>query len=967
MHLIKPRAKRWHHDFETFSLEDVTKVGASRYARHESTEPLMLAYAFDDEPVKQWVPAEGQPMPAEVEDAVLDDRILKYAWNKNFEWNIWTHSLDMPTPHRAWRDPMVMALSLSLPGKLLKCGQVLRLDEKYLKQDGHRLINWFSKLRPATKTKPARRVHFHEQWAKWQEFLEYNRMDTESERKIYRILRKYDLPEHEWELWHLDQEINDRGMPINMEMCRNVIEVRDELVADRLQEMEEITRLDNPNAQAQLLGWLQDQGYPFNDLKAGHIRRAMEKYDQMVERGQRPNQSEEYRRVLELRSEVSRTSTKKFDAVWSHTDADGNLRNCFQFTGAGRTWRWAGRVFQPQNLAKPTKDLDGLTWGDTPGGHKYVTGGTQIEAARLLEQLTAEGVDMLFEKPIDAISGAVRTVVQAPPGYVFIDADLAAIENVVLGWMAKDPKILRVFRKGLDPYIDFATYLYGKPYAELFAEYKAGDKGKRTIAKPGVLGCLKGDTPVLTDKGWKALVEIKRDDWLHDGEKWVRHGGIIWKGYQNVLCGSGIHATSDHRFLTEEGWQEWQSVSQQQTFKSALVMGNGVFLEKRGPLAAQEKSFYADANVVENERYQDQTLCADYPHVAPAALRLTVAPMSENDSAQTFTTYSQIVSTLRERVARTRKTVPTVITENAEYVAYSVPLTSGCPTSRELSGPMETSKLTGSTTTGITNPEISDLLPGQSKTQIADTWDILNTGDYARFAVLTESGCVVAHNCGYMLSAGKQFENRQTGEIEATGLLGYAWNMGVKLTPQEAEHSVRIWRQTFEKAVNFWYDLQRAAFRTMKTKKETVCGEVSFDRSGPFLRMNLPSGRSLHYLRPKLEEVLAPWGDYKMSLTYEGQNDKYQWDRISTHPGKLTENGDQAIARDILASGMTKAAQAGIPIVMHIHDQIVGMVREEDADDALTTLVQCMTDREDWMGDMPLKVAGHISKWFVKD
>lgn len=967
MHLIKPRAKRWHHDFETFSLEDVTKVGASRYARHESTEPLMLAYAFDDEAVKQWVPAEGQPMPAEVEDAVLDDRILKYAWNKNFEWNIWTHSLDMPTPHRAWRDPMVMALSLSLPGKLLKCGQVLRLDEKYLKQDGHRLINWFSKLRPATKTKPARRVHFHEQWAKWQEFLEYNRMDTESERKIYRILRKYDLPDHEWELWHLDQEINDRGMPVNMDMCRNVIEVRDELVADRMQEMEEITRLENPNAQAQLLGWLRGEGYPFNDLKAGHIRRAMETFDQTVEKGSRPNQSEDYRRVLELRSEVSRTSTKKFDAVWSHTDSDGNLRNCFQFTGAGRTWRWAGRVFQPQNLAKPTKDLDGLTWGDTPGGHKYVTGGTQIEAARLLEQLTAEGVDMLFEKPVDAISGAVRTVVQAPPGYVFIDADLAAIENVVLGWMSKDPKILRVFRKGLDPYIDFATYLYGKPYAELFAEYKDGNKSKRTIAKPGVLGCLKGDTPVLTDKGWKALVEIKSSDWLHDGVKWVRHSGVVYKGRQEVLCRAGLHATPDHRFLTREGWHEWQQVSQRLTFKSALDMGNGVFSKTEGLPGAPESYFFAPASAVENESYQDQTSCEDYPLVAPDALRRTVAPKSERESALICSTDWQIVSTLRDRVAKTRRYLRIATTEDGAFLCDSLPLRHGLNISSMSWTQTGLWKSIGSTTTEIIGPETLDWLPDPNKTLTADTWDILNTGEYARFAVLTDDGCVVAHNCGYMLGAGKQFENRQTGEIEATGLLGYAWNMGVKLTPEESEKSVRVWRQTFEKAVNFWYDLQRAAFRTMKTKKETVCGEVSFDRTGPFLRMNLPSGRSLHYLRPKLEDVLAPWGDYKMSLTYEGQNDKYQWDRISTHPGKLTENGDQAIARDILASGMMKAAKAGIPIVMHIHDQIVGLVKEEEADQWLDVLIQCMTDRDPWMGDMPLKVAGHISKWFVKD
>jgi DNA polymerase len=709
MHRIKPRPERFHHDFETYSDLDVTKVGASRYARHESTEPLMLAYAFDDRRVKQWVPAEGQPMPAEVEDTMLDNRIKKFAWNKNFEWHIWKYSLGIDTPHTAWRDPMVMALSLSLPGKLLKCGQVLRLPEKYLKQDGHRLINWFSKKRPATKTKPVRRVHWHEKYDKWVEFLEYNRMDVISERKIYRILKPYDLPEHEWELWALDQEINARGFPVNMEMCRNVIEVRDELVQDRIDELEEITGLDNPNAQAQLLGWLRDNGYPFDDLKAGHIRRAMEKYDRIVERGDRPNQSEDYRRVLELRSEVSRTSTKKFDAVASHTDDDGYLRNCFQFAGAGRTWRWAGRVFQPQNLARPTKELEGLTWGTTPGGHKYVTGGTQIEAARLLQDLTAEGVDMLFDRPMDAISGAVRTVVQAPKGYVFIDADLAAIENVVLGWMSGDRRILRVFEKGLDPYIDFATYLYKREYASLWAEYQAGNKGRRTIAKPGVLGC------------------------------------------------------------------------------------------------------------------------------------------------------------------------------------------------------------------------------------------------------------------GYMLSAGKQYENRQTGEIEATGLLGYAWNMGVKLTPEQADLSVRVWRETYRKAVQFWYDLQRAAFKCMRTKKEVACGPVSFDRTGPFLRMNLPSGRSLHYLRPRLEEVLAPWGDYKMSLTYEGLNDKYQWDRISTHPGKLTENGDQAISRDILSAGMRKAAKAGIPVVMHVHDQIVGLVKEEDADDGLATLIQCMTDRDEWMGTIPLKVAGHISTHFVKD
>lgn len=670
----------------------------------------MLAYAFDDDAVKQWIPAEGQSMPAEVEDAMLDDRVVKYAWNKTFEYCVWRNVLGVRTPHSSWRDPMVMSLALSLPGALIKCGRVLNISKEYLKEDGTRLINWFSKPRPATTKSPERRVHWHQKPDKWEEFLHYNRMDVESERKIYRILRKYDLPQHEWELWFLDQEINDRGIPVNVGMCRNAIEIRDELVSSRLQEMKDISGAENPNSREQTLNWLNQNGYVFNDLKAGHVRQSIEKLDRDIETGDAPDQLKKCRRMLELRSEVSRTSTKKFDALSNHVDQDGRLRNCFQFAGAGRTWRWAGRVYQPQNLARPTKELEGVSWGVTPGGNRYVTGGPQIEAARLVENLTAEGLDLLFDHPVDVISGSVRTVMQAPPGYVFIDADWVAIENVGLGWLADDRKILRVFEKNLDPYLDFATQLYGQSYSALEREYKVeGDKTKRTVAKPAVLGC------------------------------------------------------------------------------------------------------------------------------------------------------------------------------------------------------------------------------------------------------------------GYMLGAGKQYENRSTGEIEATGLLGYAWGMGVKLTPHQAERSVRIWRETFKGVVDFWYNLQRAAFRTIRTKQEVSCGRVSFDRKGPFLRFNLPSGRSLHYLRPRLEEWLAPWGDYKLSLTYEGLNDKYQWDRISTHPGKITENVTQAVARDILASGMTKAARAGIPIVMHVHDQIVALVPEKEADASLSVLIDCMSEKDEWWADMPVKAIGHISKWFIKD
>ena len=711
MHILSQKPSRLHHDHEAFSELDLRKVGTSLYARHPSTEVLMTAYALDDGPIKQWVPAEGESMPAELEDSLLDPDIKKYAWNAQFERYMWKYCLGIDVPINQWRDPMVMAYSLSFPGQLLKAGQILNLSEDYLKKDGHRYINWFCKLRPATKTKPIRRVHWHEKFELWGEFKQYNIWDVKSERKIYRLTRKYDLPDHEWELWYIDQEINERGIPVNMELCENIIDIRDELVSRKLERMKEISGLQNPNSNSQLLDWLQSEGYIFDDLKAGHIARAKERLEEEAEDQCVPWASVAIlHEMLDLRSEVAKTSTKKFDAIYTHTDEDGRLRNCFQFCAAQRTWRWGGRIVQPQNLARPVPGLDGVEWDKLPSGFKIVSGGSQVQIAAWLETIDADGAELLFDRPMDAMSGAVRTVIQAPDGYVFIDADLAAIENIVLGYMSGDQRILSVFENNRDPYVDFATYLYKKAYEELFHEYKVlGDKTKRTISKPGVLGC------------------------------------------------------------------------------------------------------------------------------------------------------------------------------------------------------------------------------------------------------------------GYMLSAGQQYENSQTGEIEASGLLGYALNMGVKLTPEQAELSVRVWRETFKDAVDFWYDLQRAAFRTVRTKKETSCGPVSFDTSGPFLRMRLPSERYLHYYKPRIESVMAPWGKYKPTLTYMGLNEKNQWVRISTHPGKLTENGDQGISRDILARGIVNAHRNDIPIVMHVHDQIVGLVKEDEAEEKLKVLVEGMTDDSGWVKGIPLRAEGHISKWFIKD
>lgn len=700
---------RFHHDFETFCEVSVTDIGADAYSRHPSCEVILCAYACNDGDVLQWSPLEGEPdMPADLREHMEDPKAVKFAWNKPFEWSIWKNVLGLETPHELWRDPMVMAYSLSLPGKLEKCGEIVELPEDGQKlKDGKALIRTFCTPQKATKKRKTNRIYPWDEPVKWDRFKLYNRTDVEAERGIYRRIRKYDMPKHEWDLWVIDQKINQAGVPINMSLVNNAISVYEDIVEDRISRLKEITGLANPNSGEQMLPWLQDRGYPFEDLKKGHVSSALDKLKAEIKEGEfddgEGSQSrlamEEVANVLEMRLEVAAASPKKYYALKRAAvpadDGEGHvLRNAFQFNGAGRTWRWAGRLWQAQNLPRPDKTLE-------KGIHHHV---------RALETLDREILEAIYPEPMKLLKAGIRPCAQAGKGRLFIDADLNAIENRVLGWIANCRKILKVFELGRDPYIDFATYMYGLKYEDLYAEYKAGDGSRRTVAKPGVLGC------------------------------------------------------------------------------------------------------------------------------------------------------------------------------------------------------------------------------------------------------------------GYMLGAGDVRYNKKTAEYEATGLLGYAWEMGIReFTLEQSKLSVDTFRREFKEVKDFWYAIERAAKACVRTGKETSCHMIRFDMKTPFLRMILPSGRALHYCRPKLEVKKMPWGEEKETLTYEGLNDKKIWTRIQTHPGKLTENADQAIARDLLAHGMTLAHKEGLDLRLHVHDQLVGLSLEEKAEAQLKILQDCMQDRPWWAKGLPLGSAGFTSPIFIKD
>ena len=466
-------------DYETFSEVSLPDVGGSAYSRHPSTEVLMGAYNINNGPVRQWIPAEGEPAPKELVEALIDPEVQKWAWNAKFEMAI-TQQLVADVDVRQWRCTMIQAMHCSLPGKLEVTGPILGLDKDSQKdRRGKALMRKFSMPRKPTKANPARRLFYSDDPQEWGHYLEYNRTDVVAETAIRKRLKPYMMSDEEWELFFLDHEINEAGLPINLRMVNNAIEIYEHALHQGMTRLRELTGLANPNSLAQLLPWLQDNGYMFDDCKKGHIvtaqgyfRKPPDHWDEQFWHDYRSN--DVLQEVIDLRLETSRTSIKKYYALQRATDQDGNLRQVLQMNGAARTGRYAGRIFQPQNLPRPETRFEDY----------------QEVLADGIEHLDHDALKLVHGNVFDVLASGLRPSAQAPEGMLFVDADLSAIENRVLGWIAECPKILKVFHDNLDPYLSFATYLYDQPYEKLWHEYKVEKNGaKRTIAKPGTLGC----------------------------------------------------------------------------------------------------------------------------------------------------------------------------------------------------------------------------------------------------------------------------------------------------------------------------------------------------------------------------------------------------------------------------------------------------------------------------------------------
>lgn len=442
-------------DLETFSSVPIAKAGAQKYIASPDFEILLFAYSLNGAPPVCCDIAHGELLPDWVLDALCDPQCLKHAYNAAFEWGCLSKFMGGQLPPEQWRCTMFHGLYAGYPAGLDATGRALGLPEDKRKlSTGKALIRYFCVPCTPTKSNGGRRRNLpNHDPARWELFKEYNAQDVTTEMEIERRLSLITVPDWLQRQWETDLLINARGVAVDMEMVNGALEIG-ATVRERLtQEAVRISGLSNPNSVQQLSAWLeQETGEEVTDLRKDTVAKMI---------AQAPD-IPEVQRMLEIRQELGKTSTKKYDAIEQAVCPDGRVRGLLQFYGANRTGRWAGRLVQVQNLPR--------------------TYTQPLELARnLVKQRKLDNLRLIYGSVPDTLSQLIRTAFVASDGNVLIDADFSAIEARVISWLAGEQWRLEVFKTHGKIYEASASQMFGVPIERIKKgnpEYALRQKGK---------------------------------------------------------------------------------------------------------------------------------------------------------------------------------------------------------------------------------------------------------------------------------------------------------------------------------------------------------------------------------------------------------------------------------------------------------------------------------------------------------
>lgn len=455
-------------DLETFSDVDISKCGVYRYAESDNFEILLFAYAVDGGEVVVVDMAQGEKIPENIINAITDSNITKWAFNSQFERICLSMYFKKHRPElmqgnylepEGWKCSMTWCAYMGLPMSLAGAGAVLGLEQQKL-TEGKELIRYFCIPCKPTKANGGRTRNLPEHdTAKWENFVRYNKRDVEVEMAIQAKLSNFPVPENIWEEFWIDQRINDRGIEVDMEFARNAIELDKNSRESLMEEVRNLTGLENPNSVIQLKEWLHGQGLEFDSLDKKAVAAILPTAPPVVQR------------VLRIRQKLAKSSVKKYQAMENTVCNDSRARGMFRFYGASRTGRWSGKSIQLQNL--PQNHISDLA-----------------EARTLVKAGNFEAVSMLYDDVPDTLSQLIRTAFVPRKGYKFVVADFSAIEARVLAYLAKEQWVLDTFAAGEDIYCATASKMFHCNVVKNGENGELRQKGKQATLSCGYGGSV---------------------------------------------------------------------------------------------------------------------------------------------------------------------------------------------------------------------------------------------------------------------------------------------------------------------------------------------------------------------------------------------------------------------------------------------------------------------------------------------
>lgn len=963
-------------DIETFSDVNLAECGVYKYAQSPDFEILLFGYSVDGGTIHVVDLANGEKIPDKILKALSDDSVIKWAFNANFERICLSEYLNRYYPEyfrsysinedtvndyldpASWRCTMIWSAYLGLPLSLKGVGAVLKLDAQKM-DEGKELIKYFCVPCVPTKSNGGRlRNYPYHAPDKWELFKKYNKRDVEVELAVKKKLSRFPVPDFVWEEYHLDQQINDRGIAVDMKLVSQAVRLDEKCRAESLERAGELTGLDNPNSPIQLLDWLNTQEVHAESLDKKTVQELLKTVTGKV------------REVLLLRQQLSKSSVKKYTAMNNVACDDSRARGCFQFYGANRSGRWAGRNIQLQNL--PQNHIPDLE-----------------QARNLVKSGNYEVLDILYENIPDTLSQLIRTAFVPRKNMKFIVADFSAIEARVIAWLAGERWRMEAFADGKDIYCASASQMFHVPVEKHGVNGHLRQKGK--IAE---LACIAEGQLVLTDYGLIPIEKVTKNHRLWDGENWVTHDGVIYKGEREVLTYEGLTATPDHLV-----WIKGQPKPVQ--FGVAAASGSHLIQTGYGRKAIRLGKNYQSGETLEQS--DEPLLCTDRMHrvwfgtmdVTHKSYKRKIQRLSamfsaeENSEVVGQTTYCCKTTMRKSERCRVSqlwcKRNPIRFSEyNCRRTVSDLSFWVSGKSNGDRQNRQQWKLLTGQSAICISYRKQSEqthnsafrvqsgvlaLCVHHSDSQAvkrvdegrdysgsgsgsnekkemlathirkARLYDIRNAGQHHRFTV---SGKLV-HNCGY---------GGSVGAMKAMG----GTEMG--LSDEELKKIVDDWREASPNIVKLWWDVDRAVKECIRLRLPTETHGLKFSYESGFLFIELPSKRRLAYVKPRIE----PNQFGGESVTYEGVGTTKKWERLESYGPKFVENCVQGIARDLLMNSMQTLSHCFI--VAHVHDEII---IEADKRMSLEVVCKQMSRTPQWADGLLLRADGYECEFYRKD